>query len=188
SWPVPFLLSSDRHRISSDGGKRYGRKPSSRFRGPESRNRRGGSTSVAHLVGEECTLCTNIEPGSKCRVLWHLLTFASPISPGSQLHTRAAPQHSQRMRFAAHRGADLIQFCLHQIRRSQFYPLSMCGRFTITAFAPVLEERFKALFSYQDFKPRYNAAPSQVLPVILNDDPKHIVPAFWGYIPPWDKD
>jgi putative SOS response-associated peptidase YedK len=64
----------------------------------------------------------------------------------------------------------------------------MCGRYTITALAPVLEERFKALFSYQGFKPRFNAAPSQVLPVILNEDPTHIVPALWGYIPPWEKD
>src|SRR5438093_9328259 len=64
----------------------------------------------------------------------------------------------------------------------------MCGRFTITPFAPVLEDRFKALFTYKDFKPRYNVAPSQVLPIILNSDPKHIIPALWGYIPSWVKD
>ena len=27
-----------------------------------------------------------------------------------------------------------------------------------------------------------------MLPVILNEDPKHIVPALWGYVPPWEKD
>src|SRR2546426_239300 len=64
----------------------------------------------------------------------------------------------------------------------------MCGRYSLTTFADVLEERFGARLEFPKYQPRYNAAPSQMLPVILNTDPKRIVPAFWGFIPSWYKD
>jgi putative SOS response-associated peptidase YedK len=38
------------------------------------------------------------------------------------------------------------------------------------------------------YNPRYNAAPSQELPVILDTDSAHIVPAQWGFLPSWAKD
>ncbi len=34
-------------------------------------------------------------------------------------------------------------------------------------------------------KPRYNAAPSQMLPVILNFNPRKIILSAWGLKPPW---
>jgi putative SOS response-associated peptidase YedK len=46
----------------------------------------------------------------------------------------------------------------------------MCGRFTVTADAEELEERFGARVDKNQYNKRYNAAPSQQLPVITNSD------------------
>jgi putative SOS response-associated peptidase YedK len=63
----------------------------------------------------------------------------------------------------------------------------MCGRFTITNEREMIERRFGATFDNDFFKPRYNAAPSQSLPVILNTDPQTIKPLIWGLRPQWFK-
>jgi putative SOS response-associated peptidase YedK len=60
----------------------------------------------------------------------------------------------------------------------------MCGRFTIISQEEVLEKRFNARFA-ENFRPRYNAAPSQRLPVILNSAPHQIRLLKWGLNPPW---
>ena len=60
----------------------------------------------------------------------------------------------------------------------------MCGRYSIAVEPEVLEERFQATFA-EPFRPRYNAAPSQNLPVILNSEPGSIVRAKWGIKPAW---
>ena len=60
----------------------------------------------------------------------------------------------------------------------------MCGRFSLALESAKIEQRFHATFT-EPFKPRYNAAPSQRLPVILNADPKSIVLSPWGIKPPW---
>ena len=60
----------------------------------------------------------------------------------------------------------------------------MCGRFGISFDRELIEQRFGAKFE-EDFKPRYNAAPSQSLPVILNDEPKTIQFLSWGLRPAW---
>jgi putative SOS response-associated peptidase YedK len=59
----------------------------------------------------------------------------------------------------------------------------MCGRFTIISQEEVLEKRFHARFA-ENFRPRYNAAPSQRLPVILNSAPHQIRLLKWGLNPP----
>jgi putative SOS response-associated peptidase YedK len=64
----------------------------------------------------------------------------------------------------------------------------MCGRYTIYTKAEALQERFHAQMQEGTYSPRYNAAPSQALPVILNTDSSHIVPAQWGFLPSWAKD
>jgi putative SOS response-associated peptidase YedK len=63
----------------------------------------------------------------------------------------------------------------------------MCGRFTIVSEKEVLERRFNARFADNYYKPRYNAAPSQQLPVILNTAPREIRLLKWGLSPPWLK-
>ena len=64
----------------------------------------------------------------------------------------------------------------------------MCGRFTIFADPARLAERFQAALPPDGLSPRYNAAPTQQLPVILNDDQPAIQLLRWGLIPFWAKD
>jgi len=60
----------------------------------------------------------------------------------------------------------------------------MCGRYSFFSKDDVLEDRFHAQIK-MPLKRHYNAAPSQKLPVILNDEPKNIVLGQWGLIPIW---
>jgi putative SOS response-associated peptidase YedK len=64
----------------------------------------------------------------------------------------------------------------------------MCGRFTLFADPDRLAERFEASLPEAGLQPRYNAAPTQHLPVILNEDPSAIQLLQWGLIPFWAKD
>jgi putative SOS response-associated peptidase YedK len=61
----------------------------------------------------------------------------------------------------------------------------MCGRYTLSPKAAVLEDRFNAQITDGGYKPTYNAAPSQALSVILNNDPESIMRADWGFVPHW---
>ncbi len=63
----------------------------------------------------------------------------------------------------------------------------MCGRFTTPIDAGDLEARFGAQLLESDYLPRFNAAPTQMLPVVCSDRPKEIVLARWGFIPHWAK-
>lgn len=67
----------------------------------------------------------------------------------------------------------------------------MCGRFTITADrVEIILERFKAEIApgFEGYKPRYNAAPGQSIPVIVaKDDKRYLTNMFWGFIPPWGE-
>ncbi len=63
----------------------------------------------------------------------------------------------------------------------------MCGRYTITATGEQLIERFDAELE-ADFEPRYNAAPTQNLPVILSDAPHKIRLVRWGLLPKWVRE
>lgn len=61
----------------------------------------------------------------------------------------------------------------------------MCGRFSIFTAQDILAKRFNAEGPDQPLLPHYNAAPSQLLPVILNKEPHKITMAKWGYLPHW---
>lgn len=63
----------------------------------------------------------------------------------------------------------------------------MCGRYTIIAKAEEIERRFKIEVP-EMYQPRYNAAPTQILPVITNLNPEGLSFFRWGLIPPWSKD
>lgn len=65
----------------------------------------------------------------------------------------------------------------------------MCGRYAL--YGP--QSRYRDQFDTQrgfDLPPRYNVAPSQVLPVVRQDEDGHrdFVMAKWGLIPSWVKD
>lgn len=64
----------------------------------------------------------------------------------------------------------------------------MCGRYSISTGREALEARFHARVADGLLTPRYNAAPSDALPLILNTDKEHIVLARWGFTPEWAKD
>ena len=64
----------------------------------------------------------------------------------------------------------------------------MCGRFGIT-FEPIkIKTRFHVELTREFSRPRYNIAPSQNSPVILNESPERITMCRWGLIPHWAKD
>jgi putative SOS response-associated peptidase YedK len=63
----------------------------------------------------------------------------------------------------------------------------MCGRYTLTVDKGTIEKRFGAKFyiaqaSY-DWAPTFNAAPSQMLPIIRTHRPDTIELAKWGFGP-----
>jgi putative SOS response-associated peptidase YedK len=60
----------------------------------------------------------------------------------------------------------------------------MCGRYSLFTPPEDIEERFGATFA-DEFQPRYNAAPSQPLPVITDASPERIDGKEWGFVPPW---
>ncbi len=65
----------------------------------------------------------------------------------------------------------------------------MCGRYTLARSQQELSERFGIKQLFVDLAPRYNIAPTQKVPVILNIDGERAVQLFqWGLIPSWVKD
>jgi putative SOS response-associated peptidase YedK len=65
----------------------------------------------------------------------------------------------------------------------------MCGRYTLTVEANELAERFGCPTVVPLTRPRYNIAPSQILPVIVaTEGQNQILPMKWGLIPFWAKD
>ncbi|ERG94810.1 SOS response-associated peptidase [Haloquadratum walsbyi] len=66
----------------------------------------------------------------------------------------------------------------------------MCGRYTLSASASKLSDRFGATVTstITDSLPRYNCAPGQTLPVITNENPNQFQQLKWGLIPSWADD
>jgi len=69
----------------------------------------------------------------------------------------------------------------------------MCGRSSLTKTEKELEIRFQATFYREEIErynplPNYNAAPTQLLPVILEGDMAHFHLYRWGLVPFWAKD
>jgi putative SOS response-associated peptidase YedK len=62
----------------------------------------------------------------------------------------------------------------------------MCGRYTMTVDKRTIEHRFGARFvsgHFEHYEPTYNAAPSQLLPIIRTHHPDRIEFAKWGFVP-----
>ncbi|NBJ14062.1 MAG: SOS response-associated peptidase [Dehalobacter sp. 4CP] len=63
----------------------------------------------------------------------------------------------------------------------------MCGRFILTlTFEEVAE--ILNIKDEIDWKPRYNIAPVQQVPVVVNDGANHLKLFQWGLVPSWSKD
>lgn len=68
----------------------------------------------------------------------------------------------------------------------------MCGRYSITVSPEQIAMQFNVALPPDVLAalstPRYNAAPTQYLPVILNESPDQLSVLRWGLIPHWSKD
>ncbi|MDQ3393586.1 MAG: SOS response-associated peptidase [Bacteroidota bacterium] len=62
----------------------------------------------------------------------------------------------------------------------------MCGRYSLTAKAETLAQRFNIEVG-ENYHARYNAAPSQILPIITSENPEGFSLFFWGVVPEWSK-
>lgn len=63
----------------------------------------------------------------------------------------------------------------------------MCGRYTLVKPAKEISERFGVEVG-KEYRPRYNAAPTQLMPVITADAPEGLSWFHWGLVPAWSKD
>ena len=62
----------------------------------------------------------------------------------------------------------------------------MIDRYSITANTEKIRERFSTDVP-DTIQPRYNAAPTQLLPVITSDSPQGVSIFYWGTSPEWSK-
>ncbi len=60
----------------------------------------------------------------------------------------------------------------------------MCGRYTISKDIDELNETGRTGSPYLQLK-RYNAAPSQELPIVISEQQDAIIPGIWGFLPEW---
>ncbi len=64
----------------------------------------------------------------------------------------------------------------------------MCGRFQLSVKGKEISERFNTEVFDERYKPSFNCAPGQLLPVITNVDPSKVQLFKWGLVPSWSKD
>jgi len=67
----------------------------------------------------------------------------------------------------------------------------MCGRYRLSRRKQILEEHFDVVSGEEDWSPRYNIAPTQLVPVIRQHpkEPRRDLSLVrWGLIPSWAKD
>lgn len=64
----------------------------------------------------------------------------------------------------------------------------MCGRYTLHHKPEEIEERFDVDAVEELLAPRYNIAPSQIIPVIRQTQSREMAGCKWGLIPFWAKD
>jgi putative SOS response-associated peptidase YedK len=64
----------------------------------------------------------------------------------------------------------------------------MCGRFTIMLDADDAREAFGLSETPTDWTPRYNVAPTQMLPVLVSAQERKVAQMRWGLVPSWAKD
>lgn len=64
----------------------------------------------------------------------------------------------------------------------------MCGRYTLHHTPEEVAERFEVEAINDLLSPRYNIAPSQLVPVIRQINAKEMAACKWGLVPYWAKD
>jgi putative SOS response-associated peptidase YedK len=67
----------------------------------------------------------------------------------------------------------------------------MCGRYRLSRHKQIVEQYFDSVSEEPDWLPRYNIAPTQLIPVIRQrtaEPRREITMMRWGLIPAWAKD
>ncbi len=64
----------------------------------------------------------------------------------------------------------------------------MCARFVIKTPASEIASEFRVQEIFMDLLPSYNVAPTQKVPVVLDDGVYKLISCRWGLVPPWAKD
>ncbi len=65
----------------------------------------------------------------------------------------------------------------------------MCGRYTLTKPLEEIEFHFSPILIKLDHQQRYNIAPTQQSPIVIEkDEQRQLVPMTWGLVPAWAKD
>jgi len=67
----------------------------------------------------------------------------------------------------------------------------MCGRYRLSRRKQIVEAHFSSASGEEDWNPRYNIAPTQLVPVIRQNprEPfRELSLMRWGLIPSWEKD
>ena len=65
----------------------------------------------------------------------------------------------------------------------------MCGRFVQYTLFPLLEKEFSLKFGADvPLRQSYNIAPTQDVPVVVNEEGNRLSLCRWGLIPPWSRD
>ncbi|MBS4057104.1 MAG: SOS response-associated peptidase [Bacteroidales bacterium] len=64
----------------------------------------------------------------------------------------------------------------------------MCGRFQLSVKGKEISERFNTEVFDAFYKPNFNCAPTQRLPVIINSEARKLNFFQWGLVPSWAKD
>ncbi len=65
----------------------------------------------------------------------------------------------------------------------------MCGRFEIHSTIEIIARVFQIDAVTFDIKPNYNVAPSQDVPVVMNDGKKNrLIACHWGFVQSWSRD
>ena len=64
----------------------------------------------------------------------------------------------------------------------------MCGRYIVTGPLDVLRQRFAFSGDLPDYRPRYNLAPRQAAPTVVDRKGRTAVMMTWGLVPSWTRD
>ncbi|HEY7797063.1 MAG TPA: SOS response-associated peptidase [Microbacteriaceae bacterium] len=63
----------------------------------------------------------------------------------------------------------------------------MCGRFVVSKTSSELSDEFSAENNFVGNLPSFNFAPTQSIPLIINQPSRQLIGASWGIIPSWAK-
>jgi len=64
----------------------------------------------------------------------------------------------------------------------------MCGRYTLAVQLDLIADRFACAVEFAPMTPRYNIAPGQMAPVVMQQEGRRLRMMKWGLVPSWAKE